>query len=57
MDDEVDYEALSSNAGLGANMLAGALVSHILTLYISWSAVVFSMPSLRVLGSELFKKY
>ena len=28
MEDEVEYEALSSNAGVGANMLAGALVSH-----------------------------
>lgn len=27
MAEEPDYEGLSSNAGLGANMLAGALVS------------------------------
>lgn len=28
MEDEVEYEGLSSNAGLTANMLAGALVSE-----------------------------
>ncbi|KAF8478257.1 mitochondrial carrier domain-containing protein [Gautieria morchelliformis] len=41
MEEELDYEALSSNAGLGANMLAGALAG------ISEHAVMFPIDSIK----------
>jgi len=41
MAEEVDYEALSSNAGLGANMLAGALAG------ITEHAVMFPIDSIK----------
>lgn len=48
MEEQLDYEALSSNAGLGANMLAGALVSPTSVYTLSWHVLVLPMLLFRL---------
>ncbi|KAL4073019.1 hypothetical protein V8B97DRAFT_1956344 [Scleroderma yunnanense] len=48
MADEVDYEALPSNAGLGVNMMAGALAG------ITEHAVMFPIDSIKVSPSIFY---
>ena len=61
MEEQLDYEALSSNAGLGANMLAGALVSCIFSVYkFSWRVSrlhPFSLPRRSKLCKKLIGCY